>query len=375
MKRKVLISIAIILAIGLFGFKWSVAGAQGSVPQIPVTGTGGVIAVIPVTGGPIIDAGLGHTCMTANNGVLCWGLNTSGQVGDGSIINRLKPVLVKNLTGVSTISLGSNHSCALLSDGTIWCWGKNGVGQLGNGTSINSSIPVEVLGFPKKAKKAVDLTSGQNFNCAVLEDNSIWCWGENTHGQLNDGTTTNQLKAVKSKYAAAPALISGGQTTVIGEASGYVSHWNNSSPTNIMGLSDASNISGNRFNAGGCAVVGNNSVDCWSNDNKPTPIESSDNARYVIAGLDFGCAVDLTNNVMCWGSNEFGQLGNGTKVDKKSAGYVPTLGAIADMGVGASHVCVIITPTDVKCWGVNTFGQLGNNTTTESSTPVQVILP
>lgn len=373
MKKKVLISIAIILAIGLFGFKWSVADAQGTIPEIPVTGTGGVIGVIPVTGGgPIIDAGQGHTCMTSANGVLCWGLNSSGQVGDGSTINRLKPVYVKNLADVTTISLGSNHSCALLSDGTIWCWGKNGVGQLGNETSTNSNVPVKVLGFPKKA---VDLTSGNNFNCAVLEDNSIWCWGENTHGQLNDGTTKNQLKAVKSTYPAAPALISGGQTTVVGEASGYVSHWNNSSPTNILGLSAASNISGNRFNAGGCAVAGNNIVDCWAGDNKPAVIEKSDTARYVIAGYDFGCAVDLTNKVMCWGSNKFGQLGNGTNVDEKSAGYVPTLGAIADMGVGANHACVIITPTDVKCWGLNTFGQLGNNTVIDSNVPVQVILP
>ena len=78
---------------------------------------------------------------------------------------------------------------------------------------------------------------------------------------------------------------------------------------------------------------------------------------------------------MCWGANEYGQLGNGTNEDDKAAGIVPNLGSIADLGVGSNHSCVIITPTDVKCWGWNAYGQLGNDTTTDSSVPVQVILP
>jgi len=366
MNKKLVITIfALLLTLSIFGSSWNVVDAQGTIPE--------VIPGIPVTGGTIIASGLGHSCMTTSDGqVLCWGLNSSGQVGDDSTTNRLKPVFVKDLQGVYALTLGSMHSCALTMNGEVWCWGENSAGQLGNGSTTDGLVPSLVTGLPGKV---VSFTAGQNFTCAVLENKEIWCWGENTNGQLNDGTTANQLKPVKSAFTALPAQISGGQTVLVGEAAGQVSLWENLEPENIFGVSDALNISGNRFAPGGCAVADGSKVNCWSEDNTPIIVNGTDNSLYVGTGLSHGCSVDEQNLVLCWGSNENGELGDGYNVDRDNGEEVSDLGPVVALAVGAKHNCVLIGPATAKCWGSNAYGQLGNNSTVDSNVPVFVILP
>jgi alpha-tubulin suppressor-like RCC1 family protein len=369
MNRKiVIILVALFLVTGYAGQQWSVVGAAGTIPTaIPQ------VVGIPVTGGVIIASGLGHSCMTTvDNRVLCWGLNDSGQVGDGSTVNRHVAVFVKNITGVVQITLGSKHSCALLSDGTIWCWGENKSGQLGNGTTTNSSIPIQVVGLPDKA---TGFTAGQDFTCAVLADKSIWCWGDNSSGQLNDGTTTNQTKPVKSLLTALPEQISGGQSTLVGEASGYVSEWTKTQSENILDIQNASNISGNRFAPGGCAVESDNKVNCWTADNKPVLVDGISDALLVGTGLSHGCAVNSSNIVSCWGKNTNGELGDGNTTDQETATQVSNLGAVVMLAVGAHHNCALVANNIAMCWGSNEFGQLGNNSTKNSSIPVKVVMP
>jgi alpha-tubulin suppressor-like RCC1 family protein len=222
------------------------------------------------------------------------------------------------------------------------------------------------------------LTSGENFNCAQLDDNSIWCWGENTSGQLNDGTTENKISPVKSNFTASPSQISGGKSSLVGEASGFVSLWEDSQAINLLGIANAFNISGNRFAQGGCAVVSGNQVNCWSGDNAPTLVQGSENALFVGTGLAFGCYYDNNNAVHCWGSNGNGELGNGSTSDSTTPVTVKDLPPVVQLAVGANHSCTLVsggTGTSAMCWGLNTYGQLGNNTTTNSSTPVLVILP
>lgn len=339
-------------------------------PVVPVTGTGGVI---PVTGGTIIASGLGHSCMTTSeNRVLCWGLNSSGQVGDSTFTDRHTAVFVKDLDGVYNLTLGSRHSCALTSEGEVWCWGENSSGQLGNGSTTNSNVPVRVDGLPGKAIK---FDAGENFTCAVLEDNSIWCWGDNSSGQLNDGTTTNQPFPVQSALTSLPSQISGGQAEVVSEAAGLVSLWGNAEPQNISGISDAMNISGNRWSAGGCAATGGNLVNCWGEDNQPKPVEGTGDVMFVDAGWNHNCAMDINNFVLCWGENGSGELGDGKNENRESGARVADLGAVDMLAVGGHHTCVLVGGSTAMCWGSNTYGQLGNDTTTNSSVPVYVILP
>jgi alpha-tubulin suppressor-like RCC1 family protein len=137
-----------------------------------------------------IAGGRDHSlAIEANGTVWSWGWNQYGQVGDGTKgANRLTPVQVKNLTGVTMVSAGADHSMALRSDGTVWTWGQNTDGQLGDGTKTNRSTPVQVKGI----SNVVDIGNGRLHSLAAESDGSAWAWGLNTDGQLGDGTKTNR---------------------------------------------------------------------------------------------------------------------------------------------------------------------------------------
>ena len=167
---------------------------------IPVAVTGGALAGKTVTD---ISAGDLHTCAVLSDGtVACWGNNGNGQVGNGAIYSSLlSPVAVTSgaLTGktVIKISAGDYHTCALLSDGTAACWGWNDSGQLGNGTTTNAQLtPVAVTGVALTGKTFTNITAGTDHTCAVLSDGTAACWGYNNSGQLGNGTFTQSTTPV-----------------------------------------------------------------------------------------------------------------------------------------------------------------------------------
>ncbi len=133
-----------------------------------------------------IAAGGAHTCALKGDGkVWCWGSNAFGQTGaDVNDTNpfTIAPTMVSNLSGVTQIALGKNHSCAIVSGGHVKCWGKNGWGQLGNETTQNSSNPVQVT--PSPLSGVVALALGDEHSCALKSDNTLWCWGAIGGGQL-----------------------------------------------------------------------------------------------------------------------------------------------------------------------------------------------
>ncbi len=136
-----------------------------------------------------IAGGQSHTCARIINGtVRCWGRNDLRQVGDGTnVFERLTATAVTGLTGVVEIAAGSHHNCARLTSGAVRCWGNNEFGQIGDGTLVRSrNEPTAVDGLTN----AVGLAAGENHTCAVLTDGSVRCWGLNESGQLGDGTLT-----------------------------------------------------------------------------------------------------------------------------------------------------------------------------------------
>lgn len=133
-----------------------------------------------------------HSCVAEANGILnCWGDNDLGQVGDGTNAYRLLPVSVTMATNNAVVEVagGSNHSCARQADGTVTCWGDNSFGQLGaDSTAASANDPAQVASL---VNNAMSLVSGANHVCALAADATVLCWGKNTDGQLGDSTTTN----------------------------------------------------------------------------------------------------------------------------------------------------------------------------------------
>ena len=154
---------------------------------VPVTGLTGIIAV-DACGFPDVYYGGLHSLALKNDGtVWAWGSNINGQLGNGTNTNSNVPVQVSGLSGITAIAGGHNgsFSLALKNNGTVWAWGDNSTGQLGNGTTTNSNVPVQVNGLTG----VVGIAGGGWHALAVKSDGTVWAWGNNIYGQLGNGTT------------------------------------------------------------------------------------------------------------------------------------------------------------------------------------------
>ena len=171
----------------------------------PVSGlASGVVAV---------TAGYYHTCaLTVGGAVLCWGANFNGRLGDGTTTDRLTPVSVSGLTsGVVAVAAGAHHTCAVTDGGAVVCWGANFNGQVGDATTTDRSTPVGVSGL---ASGVASVAAGLYHSCAVTTGGAMQCWGNNSSGQLGDGTT---LPAFRSTPAPVTGLGSGVASAAGGE--------------------------------------------------------------------------------------------------------------------------------------------------------------
>jgi alpha-tubulin suppressor-like RCC1 family protein len=297
-----------------------------------------------------ISVGQYHVCaLTSAGGVKCWGENTYGQLGDGTSTNKSAPVDVSGLTsGVTAISAGQNHTCALTSGGGVKCWGDNSLGALGDGTTTSRMAPVDVSGL---SNGVVAISAGYFHTCALTNGGAVKCWGYNVYGQLGDGTTTRQ-----------------------------------STPVNVSGLSSGvSAISAGQFHT--CALTIGGGVKCWgyngfgglgdgTTTGRVTPVDVSgltSGVTAVGAGAYNTCARTSGGGVRCWGYNGSGQLGDGTTTTRLTAVDVSGLTNNATaISVGQYHACARTTVGGAKCWGYNAFGALGDGTTTGRVTPVDV---
>lgn len=299
-----------------------------------------------------VTAGYRHTCaLTSTGGVKCWGDNGTGQLGDGTTTSHTTPVDVAGLGGsITEISAGHLSTCALTATGGVKCWGLNGEGQLGDGTTTDRWNPVNMTGL---GSGVVGIAAGGKHACAVLADGSVKCWGENSNGQLGDGTTTNRSTPV---YVL--ALPGGAAAVAAGE-----SHT--------------------------CVRTRANGAKCWgwnyhgqlgdgTTAQRTTPVDVT-GLTSDVAGLTAGdfhtCAVVATGgpHVQCWGANYDGELGDGSTTNRSTPSDVVGLGMAAiGVGGGRGHTCAFTTAGRVVCWGRNDEGQLGDGTTRSRSVPAPV---
>jgi alpha-tubulin suppressor-like RCC1 family protein len=379
-----------------------------------------------------LGAGAGHTCLVLTSGsVDCWGSNAGGTLGDGSLTGpeecvlvgegspcSLKPIAVSSLSKATQIAIGDPQSCAVLLSGGVDCWPE-----------LNNATPNAVAGVAGATQVAV----GSAFACALLTSGEIECWGDNSLGQLGDGTLTQQASPalvlgirdatqVVAGGEQACALLKGGQVDCWGgDLTGELGYTPSSSgcswacstnPTPVPSVTDAVQISAGEGET--CAVVSGGIIKCWGENVygqlgagyqtsgpetcsvqyyggypcSATPVEVSGitDATRVSAGGQTVCATLATGAVECWGFSEDGGLGDGSTtgadVCKEQVGE-PKLCAttpvrVSDItnasGVAANnaHACALLTTGAVECWGWNVWGQLGNGTVEASDVPVSV---
>ena len=359
----------------------------------PVSGLG--------SGAFAISAASNHTCaVAAGRAAKCWGRNSFGQIGDNSTTDRLTPAQVTGLTsGVLSIAAGYGHSCAVAAGGAAMCWGYNALGLLGDGTTTNRLTPVAVSGLSIGVSA---IAAGSDHTCAVAAGGAAVCWGDNTTGELGDGTTTGRLTPtpVVGLSVGVLSIAANRDHTLALTTGGVASSWgfnyfgqvgdgtttNRSTPTPVVGLSSGvSSIAAGHYHT--CAVTGGGEVTCWGLNNygelgdgttvsRPTatPVMGAASGMDTIAaGSAHTCAVTAADAVQCWGSNNYGQIGDGTTTFRMAPAPVSGLSSgVEAVATGASHSCAVAAGGAALCWGSNSYGQLGDGTTVDRWTPTAV---
>jgi alpha-tubulin suppressor-like RCC1 family protein len=292
---------------------------------------------VPTGNGDITADLTAFTCaLTSDNAFRCWGDNRYGQLGTGDTRSSLTPVLVQGLTAsVTKATSGSGHTCVQTADGVMSCWGRNAKGELGVGTTDGHPTPVTVdLG-----RSVERLAAGGDFTCAQGTDATLFCWGDNARGQLGLGTTDPQTKPaqVMALGARTGRLATGGTHACVFTADdGQVWCWGDNSsgqlgtgdtdrrlvptPIDPQGLGQ---VKTNQVFAGGahtCALRDDNTLWCWGGnrygqlglgDTAPrlAPQRVLGEVSVAYAGGAHTCVIKTDGSVWCWGNNQYGQLG------------------------------------------------------------------
>ena len=306
-----------------------------------------------------VGVGNSHSCAISQGGGLwCWGANGSGQLGDGTVSDRSRPVRVgwRRGKGVGAVSMGYAHTCALGEDGVLVCWGDNSFGQLGNGGHSGRLGPERAVALDK-GRTVVAMAAGYAHTCAILDNHALVCWGFNGSGQLGDGSLQDRTT---------PVVVDLGERRVAREITAGFSH--------------------------SCALLDDHSVACWggndfgqlgdgSTDNRLTPVGVdlgwNSMVESVVAGDSHTCAIFNRDRLECWGSNRYGQLGEGSVGGERT---FPALagrngkGSIRKVALGRHYTCAVWEGGALSCWGGNGYGQLGNASTRPSIGGVTVDL-
>ena len=349
----------------------------------------------------IISSGF-SLAVGSDGNAYAWGYNNNGQLGDGTSSSRYAPVMVRtpdrstypdlpaDFTYVQ-VSAGYAHSLALGSDGNAYAWGLNGNGQLGDGTSSTypNTTPVRVKTPDRKTYPDLpadftylQVSAGTDHSLAVGSDGNVYAWGNNSSGQLGDGTRDDKHAPVRVKtpdrktYPDLPAdftyvqVSAGYQHSLAVGSDGNVYAWGNNSLGQL----------GNGTGSGSQTTP----VRVKTPDRKTYPDLPADfTYLQVSAGTDHSLAVGSDGNVYAWGNNSSGQLGDGTRDDKhapvrvktpdrKTYPDLPADFTYLQVSAGWGYSLAVGSDGNAWAWGWNYYGQLGNNSYSDSHVPVRV---
>jgi len=346
-----------------------------------------------------VALGFSHTCARLSDGtVRCWGRNDDGRLGNGTFTQRSStPVTVSGLTDAVQVVAGGYHSCARRQNGGVVCWGSNLSGQLGNGGTADSAVPVAVSGL----SNITTISAGTSHVCAIDAARNVYCWGSANASQLGDGTTSGTYNTPRLVSTFDGIQVSAGANhTCLRHLNNTASCWGGNDAEQLGNYTQfgnaifpvpvvddfGSNITGVGYIGAGdrfsCARQATN-VRCWGSNaysqlansgifgSTPFPSLVSGAFDHLAVGERHVCAKRTSGVVACWGSNQNGRLGIGSTSDQSSPANL-TLPAVFDVTAGGTHTCARPTAGGVMCWGRNSDGQLGDGTFSERLSPVNV---
>ena len=364
------------------GRGYRLKAAAGTLPAITTTSFN-VVAPLPVTK---LAAGSEHTCAITTNGTAyCWGLD--GAIEDTLDVANPIPVQVETSVHFDTVTAGYFTTCGVTAAGVAYCWGSNFSARLGDSTQIDRPTPVPIQGAHLWTGQ---ISVGFFHSCGLERSGTAYCWGYGNVGQLGDSVATPH-------FSLALVPVSGGHTFKIVHSVNFHT----------------------------CGLTTDGHGYCWGSNNQgglgdstltekfsPTPVYGGGAFVTIVAGFSHSCAIGIDANTYCWGDNQTGQLGDGTQARRlmptrimgapalvsltahglftcgltalgaawcwgQSYGLTPKAIVHPEPFIGISagfaHVCGVSATHRAYCWGTNTNGQLGDGTKSSRSTPTLVV--
>lgn len=348
-------------------------GAEGS-----RRGSRGTTAVPGISGAVELALGARHSCARLDDGtVTCWGANMYGQIGDGTIEGPRPPTPVLGLTNATAIAAGDDHTCAIVAGGKVVCWGRGEFNALGAAPpkppagakprvlpEESSVSPAEPGGPPTLIPGITGASSvwlGLRHGCLVWRGGRVACFGEDDSGQF--GTTFVPSTPAKPKPGPKPTprLVT------------------------VKGVEGATALALGAKHA--CALLDGGNVRCWGDNSKGQLGDGATAARTesvivsdlagvtaLALGAEHSCALLESGGVKCWGDNAHNQLGDGTTTAHPTPVDVSGLsGAKTISSAHGAHTCAMMNDGGVRCWGTNHFGELGDGSLDNRGAPVPVV--